>query len=249
MECRGLTLRRGGRTLVEGLSLLVLPGERWAVLGPNGAGKTSLLLALAGARAPEGGEVLLRGRKAAQCSAGELADARALLADRWVDPFSATVAEVVASARYRFGDEALAAERVQAALHSLDCEALAGRDVRSLSRGERQRVAIAAALVQQAPILLLDEPVSHQDPRHQALVLRRLAGASATIVAALHDINAALLLATHALLLTGEGAWTAGPAGEVLLPDALARLFGTAFSAVTVGGRRLLFADPAQPPA
>jgi iron complex transport system ATP-binding protein len=73
-----------------------------------------------------------------------------------------------------------------------------------LSRGERQRVAIATALAQDTPLVLLDEPTAHQDPRHQAWVVSYLATLRArALVASLHDINAAARFATHALLLSG----------------------------------------------
>jgi iron complex transport system ATP-binding protein len=229
---------------VHALDLAVLPGQRWAVVGPNGAGKTSLLLVLGGALAPDRGSVLLRGREAHACPAPELAGARAMLADRWTDPFSAPVLDVVAAARYRFGEEHGSQERARSFLALLGCEALADRDVRSLSRGERQRVAISAALAQETPLLLLDEPISHQDPRQQVEVLRRLALAPAACVAALHDINAAASFATHALLLSGQGSWIAGTADEVLRPSNLARIFGAEFVEVPFGERRLLAVAP-----
>jgi iron complex transport system ATP-binding protein len=159
----------------------------------------------------------------------------------------------VLTARFRFGGASAAA--VQAArdeLARLDCGGLADRDVRSLSRGERQRVALATALLQDAPLLLLDEPTAHQDPRHQALVLERLAQLGGrTVMATLHDVNAAARLATHVLLLTGHGAWTAGTAQAVLTPARLSELFGTRFGVVLADGQRLfhLAGSPDQPSA
>jgi iron complex transport system ATP-binding protein len=79
---------------------------------------------------------------------------------------------------------------------------------------------------------LLDEPIAHQDPRHQVLVLDVLRQASGkTVIASLHDVNAALRFATHALLLTGRGDWSAGPAGDVLTASRMSALFGTPFVA------------------
>jgi iron complex transport system ATP-binding protein len=233
-------IRRGTRVLVRGLDLDIRARERWAVVGPNGAGKTSLLLTLGGALAADAGSVRLAGVDPAHCSAPRLADARAMLADRWTDPFSAPVVDVVAAARYRFGDDPQAQERARACLQLLGCAALSERDVRSLSRGERQRVALAAALAQEAPLLLLDEPISHQDPRQQGEVLRRLELAGVACVAALHDINAAVSFATHALLLSGSGHWIAGPVCEVLRPQPLAHIFGAEFVEIPFGDRRLL---------
>jgi iron complex transport system ATP-binding protein len=139
------------------------------------------------------------------------------------------VLDTVLTAPYRLGGADEHGSRIAGEwLARFDCTALPQRDVRSLSRGERQRVAIATALTQQAPLLLLDEPIAHQDPRHQALVVDELASlAGHTLVASLHDLNAAVRLATHALLLSGRGDWVAGPADEVLTAEQLSALFDT----------------------
>jgi iron complex transport system ATP-binding protein len=237
LELREVRLRAGTRLLVDALSLSVRPGQRWAVLGPNGAGKSTLLAAIAGARAVEGGEVLLRGRAVRAWPAHELARERALLADRWIDPFAHTVIDTVLTARYVFPDEDGAASAARAWLRRLDCDALADRDVRRLSRGERQRVAIATALAQDTPLVLLDEPTAHQDPRHQALVVLELKGLEArALVASLHDLNAAARFASHALLLWGDGRTEAGVAADVLTPEALSDLFATPIRRVEADG-------------
>ena len=241
LECRGLSLLAGERCLVEKLDLRIERGSRWVVLGPNGAGKSTLLATLAGARRPDGGAVLLDGSPLDGWDVQALAARRALLPDGWLDPFAATVLDTVLTARYRLGDADERGSRLATDwLTRFDCDALAAHDVRSLSRGERQRVAIATALTQEAPLLLLDEPIAHQDPRHQALVVEQLVRLDGhTIVASLHDLNAAAKLATHALLLTGRGAWTAGPADDVLTAAALAQLFGTPIDEVRHDGRLL----------
>jgi iron complex transport system ATP-binding protein len=237
LELREVRLRAGTRLLVDALSLSVRPGQRWAVLGPNGAGKSTLLAAIAGARAVEGGEVLLRGRAVRAWPAHELARERALLADRWIDPFAHTVIDTVLTARYVFRDEDGAAGAARAWLRRLDCDALADRDVRRLSRGERQRVAIATALAQDTQLVLLDEPTAHQDPRHQALVVRELNDLEArALVASLHDLNAAARFASHALLLWGDGRTEAGVAADVLTPEALSDLFATPIRRVEADG-------------
>lgn len=229
LECRGLRLRAGTRLLVDGLDVCVDAGSRWVVLGPNGAGKSTLLATLAGARRADGGTVLLSGQPVEHWDAQALAAQRALLPDGWLDPFAATVLDTVLTARYRLGDADQHGSNVAGHwLARFDCAQLLPRDVRSLSRGERQRVAIATALTQEAPLLLLDEPIAHQDPRHQALVIDELARLKGhTLVASLHDLNAAVRLATHALLLDGRGGWIAGAADEVLTADRLSALFGT----------------------
>jgi iron complex transport system ATP-binding protein len=218
-------------------------GQRWVVLGPNGAGKTTLLLALAGVLRAGAGRIELAGRAIGAWRIDALAQQRALVTDRWIDPFAATVLDTVLTARYRYDGVDADGERLaREALAAFDCAELAGRDVRTLSRGERQRVAIATAVAQATPLLLLDEPIAHQDPRHQALVLARLAQlADRTLIASMHDINAAAAFATHALLLTGRGTWRAGLARETLRADLLSELFATRIEAVRAAGRSLFF--------
>lgn len=256
VQCCALALHAVPRALVTGLDLVVQPGERWVVLGPNGAGKSSLLAALAGVRCADAGQVWLAGSDIAPRDGLALAAERALMTDRWHDPFAASVLDTVLTARFRFGGaDAAAVQAARDELARLDCGGLAERDVRSLSRGERQRVALATALLQDAPLLLLDEPTAHQDPRHQALVVDRLAQLGGrTVVATLHDVNAAARLATHVLLLTGHGAWTAGTAQAVLTPARLSELFGTPFGMMLADGQPLFHLAgcrrfPVEPPA
>jgi len=211
---------------------------------------------LAGARRPDRGRVELDGKAISEWSVEQLAALRAMVADRWIDPFAMDVLETVKAARYRMqfrgrlrardgadDDEARTAQRARQCLAAMDCADLARRDIRLLSRGERQRVALAAALAQDAALVLLDEPISHQDPRHQMLVLQSLKERShSTFIGALHDINAAARFATHALLLAGDGTWQAGAAREVLSCAALSALFGTEIVQIELGIHRVFVA-------
>lgn len=244
IECCGLTLRAGARTLVDALHLRVDAGTRWVVLGPNGAGKSTLLATLAGARRADGGTVAITGRALGQWDAQALAAQRALLPDGWLDPFAASVLDTVLTARYRLGEADAQGSRIAGEwLARFDCATLAHHDVRGLSRGERQRVAIATALTQDTPLLLLDEPIAHQDPRHQALVIEQLVQlAGRTLVASLHDLNAAARFATHALLLSGRGEWSAGPAAEALTAERLSALFDTPIDLLQIAPDTRLFA-------
>lgn len=256
LACHGLDLRYGERWLIRGLHIHVAAGERWALVGPNGAGKTTLLQTLAGVRPPDGGAIEMAGRALQHWSVEQLAGLRALVADRWLDPFAVSVLETVMAARYRLRARALGANRAacedeaiaRQCLAAMDCEALAQRDVRGLSRGERQRVALAAGLAQQTALVLLDEPISHQDPRHQVQVLQQLAQRSAcTYIGALHDINAAARFATHALLLAGDGRWQAGPSEAVLTQEQLSLLFGTPIVQIPVDMHRVFVSTSGVP--
>ncbi len=258
VEALALTAGGGaaGRELFSALALQVRAGERWVVVGPNGAGKSSLLAAVAGVFALARGSVRYDGRPLAEWPPAALASRRAWSPQFWSDPFPATVAETAALAQERsvgwrpwLAANADADRRTQHVLSLLALRHLAAADVRTLSGGERQRVAIATALLQGAPLLLLDEPASHLDPAHQRLllaVLRAHARSGGAVVASLHDLDLAWDLASHAVLLDGRGGARAGRRDEVLDAAALSAAFGIAIEAVDVhGSRRFVVIDAA----
>jgi iron complex transport system ATP-binding protein len=256
LRVEGLGLNAGGlaasRRLFSGLDLEVRAGERWVVIGPNGAGKSSLLAALAGVFAVAAGRIALAGKPLRRWPLSALAAERAWSPQFWSDPFPSTVRETAALAHRRDGGWRVAfaapdEPAVAAVLERLALGPLLHADVRTLSGGERQRVALATALLQQAPLLLLDEPAAHLDPAHQRLlldVLREHAGAGGAVIASLHDLNLAWDLASHAILLDGAGGASAGPRDEVFDPLRLGAVFGVRIDAIDVAGaRRFLVAD------
>lgn len=240
LELSKLRLHAGGqpegRLLIDALSLSLQAGERWVLLGPNGAGKSTLILALAGLLPPNAGSILLDNQPLADWSGAALARQRAWCPQFWLDPFPVSAWETVACAllalRPDLPADAIEAQ-ARAALADFDVGPLADNDVRRLSGGERQRVALATACAQGAPLLLLDEPSSHLDWSHQALLQARLKAWSAqggTVLAAVHDLNLAWTLATHALLLDGQGGAVHGPREAVLTAEHLSAAYGVPVS-------------------
>ena len=248
LETRALTVRAAGRSLVDGLDWRVHAGERWCVIGRNGAGKSLVLRALAGLSVPErSGEVLWQGRAQQAWPVGAAAAVRALMPQQAQDRFALTVertlalSEVVAAGSPRPLSELMS---------ELDIAALATRRADQLSGGERQRVALAQCAVQGAALMLLDEPVSFQDPAHQQIVGRWLARAASAEHCAIHGIARAAWagerawvasahdpswisrVATHVLALFGDGRWQAGPVDEVLSAPVLERTYGCAWRSV-----------------
>jgi iron complex transport system ATP-binding protein len=236
LTCRSLTLRVPGRELLRGLEAAFRPGRVIALLGRNGAGKSTLLHALAGLRAPESGEVSLRGRALEAWPRRELARELALLPQTAEDPFPGTVLETALVGRHPHlsfwqweGDQDRAI--AQRTLAEVDLAGLGERDVATLSGGERRRLAVAAVLAQDPTVFLLDEPIQQLDPQHELAVLSRfraLADAGRTVVMSLHDAGVAVRYADDALLLTGDGDWTFGPCTRVLDEESIGRLYGIA---------------------
>ncbi|MEC4722181.1 ABC transporter ATP-binding protein [Noviherbaspirillum sp. CPCC 100848] len=248
MQTIDLSLDIGSRNLVRNLNWQVEAGQCWCVIGRNGAGKSTLLRALVGLRRPDGGEIRMQGKALSDWPLTALARERAYLPQGRNDAFGYRAIETVLAARHpyqddRYWDAESDYQVARASLRALDVEALAERDVRTLSGGERQRVAIAAALAQEAPLLLLDEPASALDLAHQVSVMELLARLCRTqrksVVLVSHDLNLAHGVATHALLLMGDGQWQAGPVDEVMNAGSLSACLGYPIDIVQHGRRRI----------
>jgi iron complex transport system ATP-binding protein len=136
---------------------------------------------------------------------------------------------------------------VDEALRVVGIEDLRGRPLDELSGGERQAVYIAAALTQEAELLVLDEPTLHLDARHQhdlaALLLRLTASEDHTVVLATHDLNLASLLGDRLLALSKGRELATGTPAEILRPELLERLFRARFEIVRGGERPVTILD------
>jgi cobalt/nickel transport system ATP-binding protein len=201
-----------GIAALEDVSFSVARGEAVSLLGANGCGKSTLLRLLDGLAAPAAGEVQAFGRPLVPATLEDRAFSREfrrrvglLFQDPDVQLFSATVRDEVAFGPLELG---LAPEEVEArvaeALAFLGIERLAGRSPVSLSGGEKKKVALAALLVTDPAVLLLDEPFAALDPRSQAWlmeVLLELRTRGKTVIAATHDLSFAEDLAERAIVL------------------------------------------------
>jgi iron complex transport system ATP-binding protein len=252
LEVQDLSLRVGTRTLVRGMSFRLEAGEVWCLLGQNGTGKSTFLHTAVGLRAPQGGALRLAGRALSDWPVSEAARLRGFLPQTFHDAFSASVLESVMLGRHPYlsrwqweGDE----ERdcALAALQAVDLAGFERRDVLTLSGGERQRLALAALFAQDAPLLLLDEPVSHLDLRHQVLVLEHLVELAKVhakgVLFTVHDLDLAARFASHALLLTPQQTVLQGPIGEIMTEAALQGAFGHRVTRVEAAGRTLFVPD------
>lgn len=231
---KDVSVRFAKRTVVDHVSLAVEPGEWLAVIGPNGAGKSTLLRALAGV-VPCTGRVELDGIPVDRLGARERARRLAMVAQTPVVPEGVSVTDYVALGRTPYnglfgGARPGDARRVADVLSELDASHLADRAVETLSGGERQRVLIARALVQDTPVLLLDEPTSSLDVGHQQDVLelvdrlrrdRRLA-----VVMTIHDLTLASRYPDRLLLLVDGREAAAGVPHDVLTEAHLSRYYG-----------------------
>ncbi len=203
----------GDRMLIAPATATVEAGMFVAVLGANGVGKTTLLRVLSGALHPLRGEVRVDGMDPAALGPLERACRIALVTSDDAPVDGLTARDVTASGRYPFhrwwewNESVYDRAAIDDALAAVGMNVFAERRFETLSSGERQRIWIALALAQEAPVLLLDEPTSHLDVRiaHEILaLLRAQARAGRTIVCAMHDINDAATYADR-LMLLGDG--------------------------------------------
>ena len=223
LEATGIAVELGRREIVRDISLSVPAGSWTCVIGPNGAGKTTLIHAIAGV-VPRRGEVRLWGRAFAELGRRERARLVALVPQLPTIPDGITVGQYVLLGRTPhigyFAAEGSADRRAAAsALERLELSPFAERPLGSLSGGELQRVVLARALTQEAPILLLDEPTTALDlgRQQQALeLIDSLRTDGLTVVSTMHDLTLAGQYAARLLLLDRGVVVAEGTPEEVL---------------------------------
>lgn len=227
-----LTLQTGTRTLVDSLDLTLESDEVLGILGANGAGKSTLLTVLAGLAVPVHGRVTLDGQPVAALPALTRAQHIGLLPQGDEGGFFGSVADFVALGHFPFGGPL---PDLAPHLARWELADLARRPLATLSGGERQRARLAQLAVQAPRIALLDEPLTHLDPAHQARLLawaRGEADAGRSVALTLHDPNWAACHCDRLLLLYGDGRWQLGTPSGLLTPDALEALYGPGTAAL-----------------
>jgi len=235
IAAKALTVGYAGRTVIEGAQLSVAPGERLALVGPNGAGKSSLLRAMTGVLAPRAGSVELLGEPVEHVPRKQLARTIAVVPEVADLPFAMPVAEVVALGRLPHeppitGLRPTDVAAVDGAIERIGITHLRRRDMRELSMGERQLVFIAVAVAQAAPILVLDEPTTHLDIRHQVDVMELLVDLNerdgTTVIAVLHDLALAAHFFPRVVVLAAGRIVGDGTPGVTLGADRIREVFG-----------------------
>lgn len=233
---RGLSFSYGKRDALCAVDLHVEPGEVVGVLGPNGSGKSTLIRVLSGVLPGYAGSATLEGREVREIGRRELAREMAVVQQEPGFSFAFTALEIVLMGRHpHLAGLAFESERdIELARTSLElcgAGALASRPIHELSSGERQRVVFARALAQQPRALLLDEPASFLDIRHQVelydTVRRLVADSGCSVLTVLHDLNLAAEYCDRIYLLREGRVAARGQTEEVFTYANLKRVFET----------------------
>jgi iron complex transport system ATP-binding protein len=232
-DIQGLSFAYGAAPVLREVTLAIEPAQLTAVVGPNGAGKSTLMAVLAGLQNHYSGSCRFDGREIRDWNKRELARRAAFVPQSLRLEFSFTAEQVVFMGRTPYchglfespGDR----DAVRRAMEMTDSLAFAERPFRELSGGERQRVALASALAQEPGALLLDEPTTYLDLKHQIhlyRLLRDLAREGRMVIAITHDLNLAAAYADRIVALADGEVVLDGTPLEVVTEASVARVFG-----------------------
>ena len=231
LQVSNLCWQAAAAHIVRDVSLHVAQGELVGLLGPNGSGKSTLLRMIYRILKPASGSVQVNGSDVWRSSARDNARAMAVLAQENTSEFELLVRDVVLMGRTPHQspfarDSAEDFHIVAQALERVDAKYLSERMFSTLSGGEKQRVLMARALAQQAPLLVLDEPTNHLDVRHQFELMNLIRSLGLTALAALHELPLAAHYCDRLYLLKGGVLVAQGTPSEVLTPEIIADVYG-----------------------
>lgn len=218
------------QTILHNLSLEFEPGILYGILGPNGAGKSTLLKTIPHIWNPTSGEIYWNHTPLHTLSRKELSQMVSLVPQNPSLFFDIHVEQMVALGLYPLDLKGCKAQQlVEKALRNVDGWHLRHKMVSQLSGGERQRIYIARSLATQAPILLLDEPTSYLDLRHQLDIwnlLRQLTAQGKLIIAAIHDFASARRFCDEVVILHQGECKAKGTYSQVMTLPLIEEVFG-----------------------
>jgi iron complex transport system ATP-binding protein len=248
ISIHGLEFSYNSHPVLQKITLELGKGEILGVIGPNGSGKSTLLKCLDGILKPNFGSILLNGSEINSFSMRELARFIGYVPQSEANRFPLNVFEAILLGRKPFLNwkpSALDYEKVSEIITRLNLESIAMRDMNTISGGERQKVIIARAIAQEPQVLLLDEPTSYLDLRHQLEVMdliKILAQAGTASVIAIHDLNLASRYC-HKLVLLNNGMVFAAGGKEVLDPKYLEPVYKVKIKTCNETGQKVIIPD------
>lgn len=244
LSVKNLRCSYGTQEILRGISFEMPDSGFLAIMGPNGAGKTTLLRAITLSGPHSEGNLLYRGKDMRKFSRREIATHIAVLPQNVQTPFTFPVREILEMARYphrtRFsGITVREKELIERISRKMDITRFLDRKITQLSAGERQRVFLAQALIQEPAVLFLDEPISHLDLGHQMEIFRQLKEVNeegVAVIAIFHDLTFAYHFPKQVLLLNQGKIHAQGLPVEVLTQQNIEAVFHANLTLVPQAG-------------
>ena len=238
---KNMSFNYGLHTVFRALNCSISSGMFYGLIGPNGSGKSTFIDILMGISKPDRGEVLFGNIPVASIAKRELAKKLSLVPQSVAMGFDFSVYEIVLMGRHphiaRFAaPTTIDFDLVESALQQLDIHHLRNRPATNLSGGEKQRVAVARALAQDTPVMLLDEATSNLDIRHSLEIMRvlkkRVTNEGSTIIAAVHDLNLAAAFCDKLIVLKDKNIHSEGETNTILNTEMIEEVFSVEASVV-----------------
>jgi len=235
----GIKFSHRENRILNGFDLSLDEGELVGVLGPNGSGKTTLMRLISGVLRPTGGRILFGGTNVDEFSPRDRARLISVVPQAPQLPLNYTVLELVLMGRNAHlkllqKENSRDFEVALKAMKLTDTYHLADRKMGVLSGGERQRAVVAMALVQEAPLMLLDEPTANLDLSHQIgimdLVKKVQMDLKGAVLVAMHDLSLAAQYCSRVVMLSAGRSYAEGSPKDVLTPDKISKVFGVEVS-------------------
>ncbi len=254
LSAQNLSFAYDEKSILNSVYCELARGDFVGVLGPNGSGKTTLLRLLAGVLKPKTGNVLLKGNPLSSYPAKKRAQWIGVVPQEEESSFAYTVREIVLMGRWAYSkpfawESAKDLEIVLEAMKHADCLQFADQKITELSGGEKERVKIARALAQKPQILLLDEPTTHLDLKHQlqiATLLKQVQEKeNLALMMVVHDLNFAALTCKNILLLKEGKIIASGPTEQILEPKLLQEVFEVPLRMDEKNGRKTFILESA----
>jgi iron complex transport system ATP-binding protein len=232
--------------VLNDVSFLTPEGKITGIIGPNGSGKTTLLRCISGYLVPNTGKVFLDERNVRRLSTHEISKSMALVQQQFSTEYDFSVSDIVLTGRNPYvrkihGESEEDYEIARESMRLVGIEELSDRSIFELSGGERQLVMLARAICQSAPVMLLDEPVTGLDIRHQIQFLNTVRQMSQqktiSVICVLHDLNLCMSFCDHVLLLKDGKVFAEGDPGSVLTRSAVEEVYQTSVIILEKDGR------------
>ena len=236
LRADNINFKIGNKIILNNINYTFSEGKRTGIIGANGAGKSTLLKILCLLNKKFDGLVTIDGENIRNLTRNQLAKILAILPQEREAPLDTTVRQLTSYGRFphqrlfKSSDTKADKEAIDWALQVTQLKDLEGRQVATLSGGERQRAWLAMTLAQQPKILLLDEPTTYLDLKHQLEVMKIISEVNEkygmTIIMVLHDLNHARIFTDELIVLKDQRIYKSGAPKKILTKELISKVYG-----------------------